>query len=415
MYRIVLRHQATDNRVARFVVSGRLFLRFRHHHGAAFRTHHDFVFRFFELNHRDDAFVAAGSKQGRFVDQVGQVGTGEARGTASNDCRIDIRRQRNATHMHFQDLLTTANIRQANHHLAVKTARTQQRGVKNVRTVSRRDNDDTFVTFEAVHLNQHLVQGLLTFIVTTAQACATLAADGVDFIDEDDARRCFLSLFEHVTHTRCTNTDEHFYEVRTGNSKERHFCFASDRFRQQRFTGTRRTDHQDAFRDLTAQFLEAARLTQVFHQFADFLFRFVTPGNVSKSGFDLIFRQHTGFAFAEGHRALPAAALHLPHKKDPDADQQQHREPGDEDGSQQAWLFWWFTNHFDVFSQQVIEQLRIVNRNVSRVTVTIFLGNVDLTSVDTRFANLVLIDLLQEGRIIHLAAIRLAGPKALEY
>ncbi len=37
------------------------------------------------------------------------------------------------------------------------------------------------------------------------------------------------------------------------------------------------------------------------------------------------------------------------------------------------------------------EQLRIVNRNVSRVTVTIFLGNVDLTSVDTRFANLVLI------------------------
>ncbi|CDL52634.1 hypothetical protein [Klebsiella pneumoniae ISC21] len=67
------------------------------------------------------------------------------------------------------------------------------------------------------------------------------------------------------------------------------------------------------------------------------------------------------------------------------------------------------------FSQQVIEQLRIVNRNVSRVTVTIFLGNVDLTSVDTRFANLVLIDLLQEGRIIHLAAIRLAGPKALEY
>jgi SpoVK/Ycf46/Vps4 family AAA+-type ATPase len=35
------------------------------------------------------------------------------------------------------------------------------------------------------HLNQHLVQGLLTFIVATAKTGATLAADGVDFIDED--------------------------------------------------------------------------------------------------------------------------------------------------------------------------------------------------------------------------------------
>ena len=117
--------------------------------------------------------------------------------------------------MHFQDLLTTANIRQANHHLAVKTARTQQRGVKNVRTVSRRDNDDTFVTFEAVHLNQHLVQRLFTFIMTTAQARATLAAYGVDFIDEDNARCCLLGLLEHVTHTRCADTHEHFDEVRT--------------------------------------------------------------------------------------------------------------------------------------------------------------------------------------------------------
>ena len=184
------------NEAALFAARGN-FLRFRHHHGATFRTHHDFVFRFLELNHRHNAFVTAGSKQRRFVDQVGQIRTGEARGTpgfsgadlanlvneaalfaargnkrvvsmvefekakdkimmgaerrsmvmteaqkvtagskqrrfvdqvgqirtgeargtARNDCRIDIRRQRNATHMHFQDLLTTANIRQANHHL----------------------------------------------------------------------------------------------------------------------------------------------------------------------------------------------------------------------------------------------------------------------------------------------------------
>lgn len=174
-------------------------------------------------------------------------------------------------------------------------------------------------------------------------------------------------------------------------------------------------DHQDAFRNFTAQLLETARFTQVFNQFRHFFFRFVTTRNVSKRGFDLIFRQHTRLALTERHGAFATAALHLTHEEDPDADQQQHREPGNEDRSQQAWLFRWFANNLDVFSQQVIKQLRIINRNVSRVTVTIFLGNVDLTSVDTRFANLVLIDLLQEGRVIHLTAIRLAGPKALEY
>jgi hypothetical protein len=33
----------------------------------------------------------------------------------------------------------------------------------------------------------------------------------------------------------------------------------------------------------------------VFHQLGDFLFRFVTPGNVGESGFNLVFRQHAGF------------------------------------------------------------------------------------------------------------------------
>ncbi len=79
--------------------------------------------------------------------------------------------------------------------------------------------------------------------MTTTQACATLAAYGVDLIDEDDARRGFLGLLEHVTHTRCTDTHEHFHEVRTGNGKERHLRFTGNGFCQQRFTGTRRANH----------------------------------------------------------------------------------------------------------------------------------------------------------------------------
>ena len=348
VYRIVFRNQAANDGVARFVIRGRLFLRFGHHHGATFRTHHDLVFGFFELHHRHHALVAAGGEQRRFVDQVGQVGTGEARRTTRNDGGVDVGSQRHAAHVHLQDLLTATHIRQPDHDLTVETARAQQRRVKHVWTVGRRDDDDALVAFETVHLNQHLVQGLLTLIVTATQAGATLATDGVDFIDEDDARRGFLRLFEHVAHAGCTHADEHFDEVGTGNGEERYLRFAGDRFRQQRFTGPRRANHQHAFRDLAAQLLETARFAQVFHQFAHLFFRFVTTGDIGESGLDLVFRQHAGLALAEGHRALAAAALHLPHKEDPDPDQQQHREPRDKDRSQQARLFRRLADNFHI-------------------------------------------------------------------
>ncbi|CCJ91059.1 hypothetical protein BN132_2987 [Cronobacter turicensis 564] len=317
--------------------------------------------------------------------------------------------------MHFQDLFTTTHVRQTNHDLTVETAWAQQRRVKHVRTVSRRDDDNAFVAFKTIHLNEHLVQGLLTFIVTATKTGATLATHGIDFIDKDDARRRFFSLFEHVANTGRAHTHEHFYEVGTGDGKERHFRLARDSFRQQGFTGTRRADHQDALRNFTAQLLETARLAQVFHQLADFLFRFVAACHVSESGFDLIFRQHARLAFAERHGAFATAALHLAHKEYPDPNQQQHREPGDEDSGQQALLFRRFADNFYVFGQQVIKEFGIVYGNISRVSVTIFLGNVNFTSIDTRFANLVLVNFLQEGRVIHPTATRLAGPKALEY
>ena len=167
VHRIVIWHDTTNNGVTRFVEGGRFFLIFGHHHGAAFRTHHDFVLGFFKLNHGHHTLVTTSSEQRRFVHQVGQICTGEAWRTTSNQRSVNIITQRHTTHVNFQDLFTTTHIWQPHHHLAVKTARTQQRWVQYIRTVSRCDNDDAFVAFKTIHLNQHLVQGLLTLIVTT--------------------------------------------------------------------------------------------------------------------------------------------------------------------------------------------------------------------------------------------------------
>jgi hypothetical protein len=48
--------------------------------------------------------------------------------------------------------------------------------------------------------------------------------------------------------------------------------------------------------------------------------------------------QDLRLALAERERAAAAAALHLAHEEDPHADQQQHREPGDEDLREEALL-----------------------------------------------------------------------------
>ena len=173
---------------------------------------------------------------------------------------IDVGRQRHLAHMHAQDLLAAAEIGIGHHDLAVETARTQQRRIENVGPVGRRDQDDAFVGLEAVHLDQQLVEGLLAFVVAAAEAGAAMAADRIDFIDEDDAGRVFLGLLEHVAHAAGADADEHFDEIGTGDREERHIGFAGDGARQQGLAGARRADQQHALGNAPAQALEFLRI-----------------------------------------------------------------------------------------------------------------------------------------------------------
>src|SRR2546430_2397621 len=81
-------------------------------------------------------------------------------------------------------------------------------------------------------------------------------ADGIDFIDEDDAGRILLGLLEHVAHARRADADEHLDEIGTRNREERHVGFAGDGAGEQGLAGARRADQQHAFRDAAAQPLE---------------------------------------------------------------------------------------------------------------------------------------------------------------
>ena len=225
-----------------------------------------------------------------------------------------------------EDLLAAVDVGARNDDLAVEAARAQQRRVEHVGTVGRGDDDDAFIGLEAVHLDQQLVESLLALVIAVAEAGAAMAADGVDFVDEDDARRRFLGLVEHVADAAGADADEHLDEVRTGDGEEGHARFTRDGAGEQGLAGAGRADQQRALGNLAAEARELARVLEEFDDFLKLFAGFVDAGDVGKGHAALLFGQHAGAALAEAHRARTGVLLHLPHDEEADAEDQQERQ-----------------------------------------------------------------------------------------
>ena len=213
VHRIALGQQLANEGVTRLVISRVATLVFRHDHALALRAHEDFVFGFFKVLHFHNAGVASCRHEGRFVAQVGQIGTAHARCTASDDAGVHVLADWDFAHVHSQDLFAAANVGQGDINLAVKTTGAQKRCIQDVGAVGGSHHNHAEVGFKAVHLDQHLVEGLLAFVVATAQTSTTLAADCVNLVDKNNARRIFLGVLEHVSNTGCAHTHKHFYKV----------------------------------------------------------------------------------------------------------------------------------------------------------------------------------------------------------
>ena len=267
----------------------------------AFRAHQDLVLGEFEIDHHDDFAILARGVEGRFVDQVGQFGAGETGCPASQHGEIDIVAQRNLLGVDLEDRFAAADIGASDDHAAIETAGAQQCGIEHVGTVGGGDQDDAFVGFEAVHFDEELIQRLFAFIVSAAEAGAAMAADGVDFVDEDDAGGVLLALFEQIAHAAGADADEHFDEVRTGDGEERNAGFAGNGAGEQRLAGSGRADQQHAFRNAAAELLEFLRLAQEFDDLLKFFLGFLDAGDVLEGDFALLRGMQAGAALAEAH------------------------------------------------------------------------------------------------------------------
>jgi hypothetical protein len=98
-------------------------------------------------------------------------------------------------------------------HTAVETAGPKQRRVQHVGAVGSRDKNHAVVGLKAVHLDKELIERLLALVMPAAQASTTVAANSVDFVDEDNARSVLFALLEQVTHAAGAHANKHLHEI----------------------------------------------------------------------------------------------------------------------------------------------------------------------------------------------------------
>src|SRR6267378_1544977 len=112
---------------------------------AAARAQDDLVIRSLEVTLRDLVATFSRSIQGRFIDDIGEVGAREPRGSASKTFEVDIRAHRHPARVQLQDREPAVAIRKHNLDPAVEAPGTQQGRIEDVRTVGGGDDDDALV------------------------------------------------------------------------------------------------------------------------------------------------------------------------------------------------------------------------------------------------------------------------------
>src|SRR5579875_2041892 len=311
--------------VAGLVVGGDLQLIRAAEHALALGTHQNLVLGDLEVVHVDRFAVEARGGKGSLVYHVGEIGTGEARCATCQHVEVDVLSHWDLFCVNAEDYFAAADVRAVHDDAAVEAAGTEQGRIEHIGAVGGGDQDNAVVGLKAVHLDQELVEGLLALVVSAAEACATVPADSIDFVDEDDAGGVLLALFEEVANAAGADADEHLDEIRAGDGEEGDVGFAGDGAGEQGLAGARRPDHEDALGDAAAELLEFLGFAEELDDFLELFLGFVDARDVLERDLFLLHAQQAGAVLAEAESLVPAG-LHLAHHEE------EERE-NDQDGS----------------------------------------------------------------------------------
>src|SRR5207302_7394271 len=142
------------------------------------------------------------------------------------------------------------------------------------------------------HLHEQLVEGLLTLFISTDLRTATLAPEGIDLVEKDEAGGIYLRMPEEIEDARRAHTDEHRDEVGPAQREIRDLRHTGDRPREQRLAGAGWTDQQDATRHARTKLAEAARRFEEFDNLFQLVLGFVDTDHLGEG--DLVGVASTG-------------------------------------------------------------------------------------------------------------------------
>src|SRR5215469_11650347 len=132
-----------------------------------------------------------------------------------------------------------------------------------------------------------------------AQPCPTMAANGINFVDEDDAGGVLFPLLKQIADTASTNAHKHLHKIRTGDAEERNIGFTGNRAGQQGLAGSRMTYKQDALRNASTELLKLLRFTQEFDDLPQLFLGFVYSSYIFEGNFFLLHGEQAGAALAK--------------------------------------------------------------------------------------------------------------------
>src|SRR5690606_17590697 len=142
---------------------------------------------------------------------------------------------------------------------------------------------------------------------STAHARAALPTHGVDFVNENDAGRVFMTLLEEIADATRADADEHFHKVRTADAEERHTRFASHSAGQEGLARSGRTHEEHAPGDLAAEAGKFLGLLEKLDDLVEFFLGLVHAGDITEGNGLVTLIDHARATFAEGHGLVVAA------------------------------------------------------------------------------------------------------------
>ena len=171
---VVLRKDRGAQGVAGLVVRRALEFFAAAHHRASLDAEQSPVASRVEVDRIDLVASTTHGEERGFVDQVGQISAGHTRGAACDHVDIDVVAGVFALQVHPEDLHAILEFGEWHDDLAVETPSPEQGGVEDVGPVGGCHHHEALGAFEAVHLGEHLVEGLLSLVVSAAEASAAL-------------------------------------------------------------------------------------------------------------------------------------------------------------------------------------------------------------------------------------------------